>query len=234
MSTGFPHDPFHQIVNVKWGDRLVFRLSLRLLRELSPLAGSCSPTTVESFSNPTAVYTTSVTWDFSDVVAEARRWINQEWDDPLDVSDFSMSGLPTLPTITFADWSVLVAFVQAGDVLVGFDADVGAPLTYPVPDSSPEVFFVNSTTSRAHGRGTLITAGPTCVGAPLGGSGSLRGNLDTSQTQLSETAITPNFASVRLTDDDGKKWRPTGIKTVTSAVPFSVIDLWFLCERAPT
>lgn len=109
MSTGFPHDPFHQIVNVQWLPRLLtFRL--RVDADLEHEFGVACDAGPPETAAVTFSYTTDADYKYTGPAqANTRVWnsVSETWNI-ITSGTVVFSVLPTTPfaSIGFGEWEV--------------------------------------------------------------------------------------------------------------------------------
>lgn len=230
MSTGFPHDPVHQIVNVQWLTRLLtFRL--RVDADLEHEFGAACDAGPPESAAITFRYTTDAAYTYtSPTQANTRVWnsVSETWNNPSGSVVFS--ALPTTPfaSIGFGEWEVALEtqFLEWLAISPSFDEvpDI------PIPVSGLQALRYRRTTlaecAFEHISGL---SSPTCYqtegGFQIGAfDETVAGPFETRQLQLS---------GIRATYQ-GRIYRPFAIQRVPD---FELIPptghqkyLWVLCR----
>lgn len=235
MSIGFPHDPFHQIVNVHWSsEKIAAKMFFAAFAKVGGQGQFCSPST-EWPGPPNQTQFWSGGYDISAgaaLVDVIQRWEKDpltgefEWEDEVE-ADFTVSGVPvTLPIISEQTWGAWEWLFSTPDLSdpnrLDWEPLTGAviqspplPTHFTFPGQLPEMKYVNGTSATLFVRSVPFVSGPICVGLPLGGGGSEVAELGEYQ-RVPSSEISMSFVNLRLTENASnpatkKTWAPMGI-----------------------
>lgn len=246
MSTGFPHDPFHQIVNVQWMPRLItFRLLVNALREIVP-GDECEDglpmePDISLFWVSSASYRYLGPHHFNPIFADSRpRWWNHEtnaWVTITNEADIPFTNLPATPfaSASFGEWEYIVDghFLEWTAISTSFPEVRNIPI--PVPGFQ-HLRFRQTTLAECAFESIVQLSPPTncyeveVTGFQVGAHGVSVSGLEFEKRQLELRAIRATYR--------GLKYKPYAIQRVpdTDLIPPTAHKkwLWVLCRRTAT